>query len=401
MASGDEILGVGLAEAQAAVGDPPGEASRHGELAATGAGGLPPFQQAIAHEERLPKMPPEIIEGVLLETHKMLLSGPSKAGKTWCLIELAEAVAAGTYWMGMRCARRHVLYVDFETDARTLQRRVATVARASGTRLDDVEEGLTLWPLRGRSCGLAEVVAELRARCQRGDFGMVILDPAYMIQDGDENAAGDIRSFFAKLDELCVGLGCTAVVSHHHSKGAQGLKAAIDRSSGSGVFGRAPDAVLDLTELVLEPSTVEAARASVKLAATKRLSGWRLSFTLREFPPKDPLDVWFCHPLHLPDSTGLLEDCKPNYGGLSEARRAKAEAEGQGKVAALDGVCERLMGKAGYVYRDEVCQALGWSTPTVNRWLDLSRRFRRVSTEGGGKTRIVRKEQADGQPRNP
>ena len=92
---------------------------------------------------------------------------------------------------------------------------------------------------------------------------MVIIDPAYMVQDGDENNAKDIREFFAKLDEICVRLQCTVVISHHHSKGAQGLKSAIDRGSGSGVFGRAPDAVLDFTELVLEPGTLEQMNAAM------------------------------------------------------------------------------------------------------------------------------------------
>ena len=36
---------------------------------------------------------------------------------------------------------------------------------------------------------------------------------------------------------------------HHHSKGAQGGKRSMDRASGSGVFARDPDAMLDMTEL--------------------------------------------------------------------------------------------------------------------------------------------------------
>ena len=174
---------------------------------------------------------------------------------------------------------------------------------------------------------------------------MVIIDPAYMVQDGDENNAKDIREFFARLDEICVNLECTVVISHHHSKGAQGLKSAIDRGSGSGVFGRAPDAVLDMTELVLEPGTLEMARQSHKLAEVKRLTGWRMSFTLREFAQKDPLDLWLVFPLHEVDHTDLLADCKPNYGGVSEARKLRTEAENLGKVASLEGVCDRLIGR--------------------------------------------------------
>ena len=315
----------------------------------------------------LPEMPAEIVEGILLETHKMLLTGPSKANKTWGLINLAVSVATGGWWVDFKCAQRKVLYVDLETDPRTLQKRVSRVAEAKSADAQAVRENLVLWPLRGKSCSLEEIAAELFVRCKAGDFGMVIIDPAYMVQDGDENNAKDIREFFARLDEICVNLQCTVVISHHHSKGAQGLKSAIDRGSGSGVFGRAPDAVLDMTELVLEPGTLEMARQSHKLADVRRLTGWRMSFTLREFEHKDPLDLWLVFPLHEVDHTELLADCKPNYGGVSEARKLRTEAENLGKVSSLDAVCDKLIGNGESCYRDDVRKVLNWSLPTVRR----------------------------------
>lgn len=364
-----------------------------GDVAATSdhRSALPPFEQAIVVREELPEMPAEVIEGILLETHKMLLTGPSKAGKTWCLINLAVSVSTGAWWIDFRCAQRKVLYVDLETDPRTLQKRISTVATAKGADVAVVRENLAVWPLRGRSCSLEEIAWELFARCGQGDFGMVIIDPAYMVQDGDENNAKDIREFFAKLDEICVRLQCTVVISHHHSKGAQGLKSSIDRGSGSGVFGRAPDAVLDMTELVLEASTLEMARESNVLREVKHLTGWRMSFTLREFAYREPLDLWLTFPLHVTDSTGLLADCKPNYGGVSEARKVKTEAENLGKVASMDAVCERLIESREFAYRDDVQKALNWSQPTVNRWVDQSTRFMRSIDPRSQRATIVRR----------
>ena len=354
-------------------------------------GRFPPFEKALVRDGEQPEMPPQLIEGLLYETHIMLLSAPSKAGKTWDLIELSVAVAVGGWWMGLRCARRRVLYVDLETDRRSLHRRVARVARAVGADLAEVHERLTLWPMRGYGATLPEVRDELFARCEPGSLGLVVVDPAYMVQDGDENNAKDIKEFFAVLGSIAVGLGCAVAISHHHSKGAQGLKASIDRSSGSGVFGRAPDAVVDMVELVLEDGTVATARESHKLAATRRLTGWRVSFTLREFPPKDPLDVWFCHPLHVVDDTGLLAECRPNYGGLSEARRAQVEDERKAKARDLDSLCEELMSGREWFLREEIERRTGWSTTTTNRWVDRSPRFMRDSPKGGEKTRIVRR----------
>jgi len=372
---------------EAAAHDAAASASQ-GEIAATSA--LPPVVRAIVDKDKLPRMPEVIIEGILLEGHKMLLTGPSKANKTWCLIALAVSVATGGYWIGFRCAKRKVLFIDLETDSRTLQRRISTVAYAKEARVAEVSESLFVWPLRGKSCSLREIVEELFCRYEPGDFGMVVIDPAYMVQDGDENNAKDIREFFAELDRLCVRLGVTVVISHHHSKGAQGLKSAIDRGSGSGVFGRAPDAVVDLTKLVLEPGTLQMAREVNSLAATPDLTGWRMSFTLREFPPKPPLDVWHVFPLHIPDTTELLADCKPDYGGQSEQRRMRQEAEANAKVVELDAVCNRLIGDGDSVTREELENALGWTRPTVNRWLDKSRRFMRTQAEGGGKALVVR-----------
>ena len=360
-----------------------------GEVAASLA--LPGIEPALVFREKLPAMPDVVIEGVLLEGHKMLLTGPSKANKTWCLIALAVSVATGGYWIGMRCARRKVLYIDLETDRRTLQKRISTVAYGKQCALGDVAGNLFVWPLRGKSCGLHQIVDELIARCSPGEYGMVVIDPAYMIQDGDENNARDIREFFAQLDRLCVALGCTVVMSHHHSKGAQGLKSSIDRGSGSGVFGRAPDAVVDLTELVLEQGTLAAAREVKTLAAIPALTGWRMSFTLREFAPKPPLDVWFAWPLHIEDMTGLLETCKPNYGGLSEARRQRVEQDNADKLARLEAACDRLIGKGDSCLREDVERELVWSASTVKRWVDKSERFDRVGAAGTGKSKIVRR----------
>ena len=311
------------------------------------------------------------------------------------------SVATGGYWIGMACEKRRVLYIDLETDRRTLQKRIVEVAGAKGASAEDVKRNLAVWPLRGQSCGLRQIVDVLLARCSPGEFGLVVIDPAYMIQDGDENNAKDIREFFAELDRLCVRQGCTVVISHHHSKGAQGLKSSIDRGSGSGVFGRAPDAVVDLTELVLEQGTLSAAREVNSLAASPALTGWRMSFTLREFPPHPPLDVWFAWPLHVEDMTGLLETCKPNYGGLSEARRQRIEQDNADKLAKLEQACEKAIGEGEYCLRDEVERALGWSTSTLYRWLEKTDKFDRESTNGNGKTRIVRHAEGDGRGATP
>ena len=58
----------------------------------------------------LPELSPPLIDGVLRQGHKMLLAGPSKAGKSYALIELSCAIAEGRRWLSWVCARGKVLY---------------------------------------------------------------------------------------------------------------------------------------------------------------------------------------------------------------------------------------------------------------------------------------------------
>ena len=116
-----------------------------------------------------------------------------------------------------------------------------------------------------------------------------------------------------------------------------------------------------------------------------------MSFTLREFPRKAPLDVWHVFPLHIPDMTDLLADCSPDYGTGNEQRRVRQEAEANAKVAEVDRLCERLMGEAESILREDAERELRWSTPTLNKWLDKSEKFMRKTPPGGGKALIVRR----------
>ena len=43
-------------------------------------------------------------------------------------------------------------------------------------------------------------------------------------------------AFCNQFDKICNETGSAAIYCHHHSKGAQGSKRAMDRASGSGVF---------------------------------------------------------------------------------------------------------------------------------------------------------------------
>lgn len=120
-----------------------------------------------------------------------------------------------------------------------------------------------------------------------------------------------------------------------------------------------------------------------------------MSFTLREFPRKAPLDVWHVFPLHIPDTTELLADCKPDLGGQGEQRKARQEAEANAKIVELDAACERLMGEGESILREDLQKVLGCTRPTVNDRLRKSKKFMNGVPEPGGKAIVVRRPDAN------
>ena len=246
-----------------------------------------------------PKLPEELIEGVLRRGHKMLVSGSSKAGKSFLLMELCIAIAEGTKWLGFKCRKGRVLYVNLEIDPASAINRFLKIYKALGIPMahtDDIE----IWNLRGHAVPLDQLVPKLIRRVKGSHFDAVILDPIYKIITGDENSASDMGAFCNQFDKICNELGCAAIYCHHHSKAANGNMKAINRASGSGVFARDPDAMLDLIELELTDDI----RNNV---ADGGATAWRLESSLREFPNVRPVNFWFRYPIHELDPKGTLE----------------------------------------------------------------------------------------------
>ncbi len=244
------------------------------------------------------ELPPELIGGVLRRGHKMLVSGSSKAGKSFLMMELAVAVTEGLDWLGFSCMKGKVLYVNLEIDAASCIERIRSIYKAKGIE-PKYAENLLLWNLRGFARPIDELLPHLYLRMWDEDIDAVIIDPIYKVITGDENSATDMAAFCNHFDRICQDTGASVICCHHHSKGAQGYKRAMDRASGSGVFARDPDAQLDLIRLEL-PKDID--------GTTGNSTAWRLDGILREFPPFEPVNIWFDYPIHKVDTEGLLAD---------------------------------------------------------------------------------------------
>ncbi|WP_373808169.1 AAA family ATPase, partial [Jeotgalibaca porci] len=242
---------------------------------------------------------------------------------------------------------------------------------------------IDVWNLRGKTSPMDKLAPKLIRRSQKEGYIAVIIDPIYKVLTGDENSAHEMANFTNQFDKIATELNCSVIYCHHHSKGSQSGKNSMDRSSGSGVFARDPDAILDLIELPVTEDrytqlenqavcdTYNAAiktynptyndvslddtfsvkqmsyhlmcaikskevlsivennrKKSVELA--RQASAWRLEGTLREFPKMKSINAWFKYPIHvLDDSLGdisLEDDPKKNWKkGTEKANASRSE----------------------------------------------------------------------------
>ena len=272
---------------------------------------LPDMESLSVYKDAPPQLPEELIGGILRRGHKMLISGSSKAGKSFLLMELCVALAEGRPWLGFPCKKGRVLYVNLEIDPASAVNRFLKIYEALGIPPKNMDS-IVLWNLRGHAVPLDQLVPKLIRRVRDRHFDAIIIDPIYKVITGDENNASEMGAFCNQFDKICTATGCSAIYCHHHSKGAQGMKKAMDRASGSGVFARDPDAQLDMIQLELSEDIENNVRDGGATA-------WRLESSLREFPNIKPVNFWFEYPIHKVDANGSL-GTMPAQGTLQAGR---------------------------------------------------------------------------------
>ena len=191
-----------------------------------------------------------IAEGILDLEGMILVEGPTEAGKSYFVLQLAFELATGQSFLGRWSVERpfRVLLIQSEIGPRRFQLRAEKLARnftAPGDylrlkthftlKLDRVASGLQL---------LDEAIS---------DYGteVVMLDPMRTFHLGDENSSQDMERFLGNLKLLQEKHGVAMVLTHHERKPSE-LTTGRNRGSqyearGSSLITDRPDTVLRLS----------------------------------------------------------------------------------------------------------------------------------------------------------
>lgn len=395
---------------------------------------LPDIEDLADVWSNIPDLAPCLIDGVLRKGHKMLISGPSKAGKSFLQIELAIAIAEGKKWLQWNCAQGRVMYVNLELDRASCLHRFKDVYTALGWEPSHLNN-IDIWNLRGQSAPMDKLAPRLIRRAKEKNYAAVIIDPIYKVITGDENSASEMAKFCNQFDKIAKELECAVIYCHHHSKGMQGGKRAMDRASGSGVFARDPDALLDMIELptpdVLQKQQADRAACDAIMyylehcalttwdwkeeigpddrmslstltdkckahllpvdqsrireliekskKVTSQKTAWRIDGILREFPKFDPVNIWFNYPIHEVDEDGLLADINPEeektpYQRMLEAKKKQSEKDNAEKISQFAIAFDGLVDESGCVRLKDIAEEIGVSQKTIGAWLGAGKR---------------------------
>jgi hypothetical protein len=241
------------------------------------------FQDAAEALSKPIVTPPDVIEGVVHQGGKLVLGGASKSYKTWLLGDLAVSVTTGSMWLNYNTIKGRVLYVNCELPEPFFWKRVRAI---TDERQLKIEAGMLLaLHLRGR-------ITEWQ-RWQRqipsGKYSLIILDPIYklLLLRGfvrNENDPGPIAVLLDQMETLAVRTKAAVAFGAHYSKGDQSQKESIDRISGSGVWARDPDSILNFTK-------------------HEESDCFTVEMTLRNHPPREPFVVKWEYPLFVTEST--------------------------------------------------------------------------------------------------
>lgn len=393
---------------------------------------LPDPESLEDYWDNMPELAPELIKGVLRQGHKMLIAGPSKAGKSFALIEMAIAIAEGQQWLKWECAQGRVLYVNLELDRASCLHRFKDVYTKLGIPVNNLNN-VDIWNLRGKTVPMDKLAPKLIRRAHKKNYTAVIIDPIYKVLTGDENSADQMAHFTNQFDKVATELGCSVIYCHHHSKGSQGGKKSMDRASGSGVFARDPDALIDLVELEIPEQLMKTqvnntlvkfyedkirtlnnqyyktkigmddhySYEKMKHHAEKSLSGylldvraeakrleesvkqttaWRVEGTLREFAKFEPVNMWFGFPVHTVDYVGVLADIEVD-SDKSRYSKAKEGRQKQAKEQQKENMLEFELAVENCSFGEEptkqmVADYLGVNVKTIERRLENSKIYR-------------------------
>ncbi len=195
--------------------------------------------------------PPAIVERLIYRSSVHNQTGTSKAGKTWCALQLAMSTVGGVPFLGLASRQSAVLYLSLELSAGMLRERMHAIQRDTGVPMPEIGDQFhVVAPIAtyaprldlGTDAGagaLAELIGQTRAE-------LVVLDTLYRFLPGrDPNSNQEMGECFGRLNELAQTTGVALLLLDHVGKGEH-VGPVSHSGLGASVKGGAARSVISL-----------------------------------------------------------------------------------------------------------------------------------------------------------
>ncbi len=172
-----------------------------------------------------------LIKGLLDEGAFSVFYGPSNAGKTFVVLDLAYSISIGQDWGAMKTTKAPVLYIAAEGGG-GIKKRIAALRQKPGATIPkDFYLSAASIDLRRPDGDVAAIIETVRSI---GRVGLIVIDTlSRALAGGDETK--DMGALVVNIDRIRQATGAHVLLVHHSgkdlTKGARGsseLRGAID-----------------------------------------------------------------------------------------------------------------------------------------------------------------------------
>lgn len=190
-----------------------------------------------------------IIPGMLAENTINLIVGLPECRKSFVLLDLAVALAAGAPWLGrFECQKKRVMVIDQERPKVEMQRRLKALIAGRGMSPNALEG--TLLPVVGTTIRLDNVRSyeSLCRRIENDRPEVLLVDSFKAFQSKEITNNTDMQAVMESVKQLRMRYGLTIVFLFHENKGAymrdrEGQAVTNETVAGAAVLSEVPEGI--------------------------------------------------------------------------------------------------------------------------------------------------------------
>jgi hypothetical protein len=269
-----------------------------------------------------------MIEGLVEEHQTTSIYGDGEVGKSWLVLAACVSAATGREIVpGWLPARRVTpLYLDWETDEETMNRRVRMICRGAG---------IPYVPIPYVSCDgpLIDQLEWLTERVQEDGIGLIAVDSVEAAMAGSRSEGADMNDSASKVNQVLRKVGRSALLVDHVNSISAASKGLAGKAYGS-IFKR--NWVRISYEVKRTHEGQAAGDAHIGLFNTKRNNGPRFDAFGLAWTINDELASWQREEISEPTLTAALPVKKRIEIALNE--------DSPLSVSSLAEVCEAPLG---------------------------------------------------------